>query len=130
MVVFFYLEFILKRVPARKIELKENSNRCFEGADMKIVFAGVATLLTASVLGVGVDDRQRVEEVTARMERLAAKLEHTKRLVPETVASVAELIHRYDCKQHSCSTVLETRNHAARIRLQRALYLGEHTGSL
>jgi hypothetical protein len=69
---------------------------------MKIVFAGVAILLTASVAGVGVEDRQLVEEATARMERLAAKLEHTKRLVPETVAAVSELIHRYDCEQHSC----------------------------
>jgi hypothetical protein len=50
------------------------------------------------------------------MERLAAKLEHTKRL-PETVAAVSELTHRYDCEQHSCGTVLETRNHAALIRL-------------
>jgi hypothetical protein len=62
------------------------------------------------------------------MERLAAKLEHTKRL-PETVAAVSELTHRYDCEQHSCGTVLETRNHAALIRLKRALYLGEHTAS-
>jgi hypothetical protein len=96
---------------------------------MKIVFAGVAILLTANVMGIGVEDRQLVEEATARMERLAAKLEHTKKLVPETVAAVSELTHRYDCEQHSCGTVLETRNHAARIRLKRALYLGEHTAS-
>jgi|GEM_PF-946720 hypothetical protein len=96
---------------------------------MKIVFAGVAILLTANVMGIGVENRQLVEEATARMERLAAKLEHTKRLVPETVAAVSELTHRYDCEQHSCGTVLETRNHAALIRLKRALYLGEHTAS-
>ena len=96
---------------------------------MKIVFAGVAILLTASVAGIGVEDRQLVEEATARMERLAAKLEHTKRLVPETAAAVSELIHRYDCEQHSCGMVLETRNHAALIRLKRALYLGERTTS-
>jgi len=96
---------------------------------MKIVVAGVAILLIASVAGIGVEDRQLVEEATARMERLAAKLEHTKRLVPETVAAVSELTHRYDCEQHSCGTVLETRNHAALIRLKRALYLGEHTSS-
>ena len=96
---------------------------------MKIVFAGVAILLTASVAGIGVEDRQLVEEATARMERLAAKLEHTKRLVPETVAAVSELIDRYDCEQHSCGMVLETRNHAALIRLKRALYLGERTTS-
>jgi hypothetical protein len=96
---------------------------------MKIVFAGVAILLTANVMGIGVEDRQLVEEATARMERLAAKLEHTKKLVPETVAAVSELTHRYDCEQHSCGTVLETRNHAALIRLKRALYLGEHTAS-
>jgi hypothetical protein len=47
---------------------------------MKIVFAGVAIMLTASVAGIGVEDRQLVEEATARMERLAVKLEHTKRL--------------------------------------------------
>ena len=94
---------------------------------MKIIFTGVAVLLTASVMGIGIEDRQLVEEATARMERLAAKLEHTKRLVPETVAAVSELIHRYDCEQHSCGTVLETRNHAALIRLKRALYLGERT---
>jgi hypothetical protein len=96
---------------------------------MKIVFADVAILLTANVMGIGVEDRQLVEEATARMERLAAKLEHTKRLVPETVAAVSELTRRYDCEQHSCGTVLETRNHAALIRLKRALYLGEHTAS-
>jgi len=96
---------------------------------MKIVFAGVAILLTANVMGIGVENRQLVEEATARMERLAAKLEHTKRLVPETVAAVSELTHRYDCEQHSCGTVLETRNHVALIRLKRALYLGEHTAS-
>jgi len=96
---------------------------------MKIVFAGVAILLTANVMGIGVENRQLVEEATARMERLAAKLEHTKRLVPETVTAVSELTHRYDCEQHSCGTVLETRNHAALIRLKRALYLGEHTAS-
>jgi hypothetical protein len=96
---------------------------------MKIVFAGVAILLTANVMGIGVENRQLVEEANARMERLAAKLEHTKRLVPETVAAVSELTHRYDCEQHSCGTVLETRNHAALIRLKRALYLGEHTAS-
>ena len=96
---------------------------------MKIVFAGVAILLTANVMGIGVENRQLVEEATARMERLAAKLEHTKKLAPETVAAVSELTHRYDCEQHSCGTVLETRNHAALIRLKRALYLGEHTAS-
>ena len=97
---------------------------------MKIVSAGVAILLTVSVAGVGVEDRQLVEEATARMEHLAAKLEHTKRLAPETVATVSELIHRYDCEQHSCGMALETRNHAVLIRLKRALYLGERTGSL
>jgi hypothetical protein len=96
---------------------------------MKIVFAGVAVLLTASVAGVGVEDRQLVEEATTRMERLAAKLEHTKRLVPETVAAVSELIRRYDCEQHSCGTVLETRNHVALIRLKRAIYPSERTES-
>jgi len=96
---------------------------------MKIVFAGVAILLTASVAGVGVEDRQLVEEATTRMERLAAKIEHTKRLVPETVAAVSELIRRYDCEQHSCGTVLEKRNHAALIRLKRAVYPSERTES-
>jgi hypothetical protein len=112
--------------------LKEISNRCFASAgdNMKIVFAGVAIMLTASVAGIGVEDRQLVDDATARMERLAVKLEHTKRLVPETVAAVSELIHRYDCEQHSCGTALETRNHAVLIRLKRALYLSERTGSL
>jgi hypothetical protein len=51
------------------------------------------------------------------------------RLVPETVAAVSELIRRYDCEQHSCGTVLETRNHAALIRLKRAVYPSERTES-
>ena len=97
---------------------------------MKIVFAGIAILLTANVTGVGVEDRRLVEEATARMERLAAKLEHTKKLAPETAAAVSELIDRYDCEHHSCGTVLETRNHAVLIRLKRALYVDEHTRSL
>jgi hypothetical protein len=117
----------------RKIELdlKNIPTAAFASAgdNMKIIFAGVAILLTASVAGVGVEDRQLVEEATTRMERLAAKLEHTKRLVPETVAAVSELIRRYDCEQHSCGTVLETRNHAALIRLKRAVYPSERTES-
>ena len=96
---------------------------------MKIVFAAVAILLTASVAGIGVEDRQLVEEATTRMERLAAKLEHTRRLVPETVVAVSELIRRYDCEQHSCGAVLEPRNHAALIRLKRAVYLSKRTES-
>jgi hypothetical protein len=94
---------------------------------MKIVFAGVAILLIANVAGVGVEDRRLVEEATVRMERLATKLEHTKKLVPETVAAVSELIHRYDCEQHSCDPVLETRNYAALIRLKKALYRSEQS---
>jgi hypothetical protein len=41
---------------------------------VKIVFAGVAILLTANVAGVGVEDRRLVEEATARMERPKADL--------------------------------------------------------
>ena len=57
---------------------------------MKIVLAGVAILLVASVVGVGVEDRRRVEEATARIERFAVKLERTKSVAPETMAVVSE----------------------------------------
>jgi|SRR5215475_2483099 len=90
---------------------------------MKIVLAGVAILLAASVVGVGVEDRRRVEEATALMERFAIKLERTKRVAPETTAVVSDLIHRYNCEQLSCGAVLEKRNHAARIHLQKAVFL-------
>jgi hypothetical protein len=74
---------------------------------MKIVLAGVAILLVASVVGVGVEDQRRVEEATARMERFAVKLEHTKSVTPETMAVVSVLIHRYNCEQLSCGAFLE-----------------------
>ena len=97
---------------------------------MKIVLAGVSILLVASVVGVGIENRRRVEEATARMERFAVKLEHTMSLAPETIAIVSDLIHRYDCEQLSCGAVLEKRNHAARIRLQRAVFLRAHIEGL
>jgi phytoene/squalene synthetase len=97
---------------------------------MKIVLAGVAILLVASVVGVGVEDRRRVEEATARIERFAVKLERTKSVAPETIAVVSDLIRRYNCEQLSCGAVLEKRNHAARIHLQRAVFLSAHIEGL
>src|SRR5215510_13189865 len=90
---------------------------------MKIVLAGVAILLAASVVGVGVEVGGRGEDENELMERIAIKLERTKRVAPETTAVVSDFIHRYNCEQLSCGAVLEKRNHAARIHLQKAVFL-------
>ena len=88
---------------------------------MKIVLAGVAILLVANVVGVGIEDRRRIGEATARMERFAVKLERARSISAETIAVASDLIHRYNCEQLSCGAVLEKRNHAARNHLQRAI---------
>jgi hypothetical protein len=87
---------------------------------MKIVLAGVAIMLAASVIGVGVEDRRRIEDATGRMERFAIKLKSTKSVAPETMAVVSDLIHRYNCEQLSCGA----------FHLQRAAFLSAHIKGL
>jgi hypothetical protein len=86
--------------------------------------AALAVLIAASIsggiAGIVPYNQQRVLEATALMEQLATKLEHAKRIAPETKFEIARLIRQpwYDCSQVACRTALETRNRAARARLQ------------
>jgi hypothetical protein len=65
-------------------------------------------------------------EATVQMERLAAKMEHTAALAPETIEAVARMISHpsYDCRIVSCRLELRQRNQAARDRLHAVLSAG------
>jgi len=81
-----------------------------------LILVGIAVNKT----GIGANNRQRVLEATVEMERLATKLDHAKKIAPETKLEIARIINQpwYNCIQMACPTVLETRNRAARERLQ------------
>ncbi len=83
-----------------------------------LILVGIAVNKT----GIGANNRQRVE-ATVEMERLATKLDHAKKIAPETKLEIARIINQpwYNCIQISCPTVLETRKCAARERLQAVL---------
>jgi hypothetical protein len=90
------------------------------------VAIGVAVLaapIVAGIAGIGANDARRVLEATAQMEQLATKLEHAKKIAPETKLEIARLTRLpwYDCKQIACRASLEARNRAARIRLETIL---------
>ena len=89
--------------------------------------AALAAPIIASIAGIGANNAQRVLEATVRMERLATDLEHAKKIAPETKVEIARLTREpwYDCNQLACRAALETRNRAARERLQAALAGGE-----
>ena len=84
-----------------------------------LILVGIAVNKT----GIGANNRQRVLEATVEMERLATKLDHAKKIAPETKLKIVRIINQpwYNCIQISCPTVLETRNRAARERLQAVL---------
>ncbi len=58
-------------------------------------------------------------EATIQMERLAAKVEQTAVIHPNTARELARLMdqHGYDCNQVACGAQLHARNNAARNRL-------------
>ena len=58
-------------------------------------------------------------EATIQMERLAAKVEQTAVIHPNTAREFARLVdqHGYDCNQVACGAQLHARNSAARNRL-------------
>ncbi len=92
------------------------------------VIAALAALIVASVIGtvsgtmtgLGAYKEQRVLTTTVQMERLATKLEHVRKITPETKLEVTRLTLDpfSDCAQTGCRTTLELRNRAARERLQ------------
>jgi len=59
-------------------------------------------------------------EATAQMERLAARVDHTRIIPRETAYEIAHVIGQpwYDCNQVACNAQLETRNRAVRDRLK------------
>jgi hypothetical protein len=98
------------------------------------VIAGLAVLTVVSLLGTlsgtiagfGAYKEQRVLATTVQMERLATKLEHAKNIAGETKMEVARLTFSQwsDCARVGCRKPLETRNHAARERLQAVISNG------
>jgi hypothetical protein len=57
------------------------------------------------------------------MERLAGKIERAEVLHPATVQQLQEILDmpQYDCGRVGCRAGLETRNEAARARLEQAI---------
>ncbi len=70
----------------------------------------------------------RIAENTALIEQLATKLRPMKKIAPETVGQITELLRRpdYDCREVRCDEALEKRNAAARRELARVLV--NHSG--
>lgn len=85
-----------------------------------LIVASVISALSGTIAGLGAYKEQRVLAATVQMERLATKLEHAKKLAPETKLEVTRLTldPLSDCAQARCRTTLELRNRAARERLQ------------
>ncbi|HEX3341893.1 MAG TPA: hypothetical protein VHT68_22270 [Pseudolabrys sp.] len=90
---------------------------------------GVAAFATLTVAGlisaiaaVGAN-KQSVREATIQMERLATKLEHAKKITPETRLEIDRLTRHswYDCNQVACRAAIKVRNRAARERLASVL---------
>ena len=80
----------------------------------------VVGTLSGTIAGLGAYKEQRALATTIQMERLATKLEHAKKIAPETKLEVTRLTHdpMSDCAQAGCRTTLALRNRAAREHLQ------------
>jgi len=99
---------------ARTQALRANPGLVLGTVGTFVVLYAVATALI-----LGRPAHQRALEATVQMERLAVTLSHAKRIAPETMQEVTELIHRsrYECTQAECDAHLERRNHAAQLAL-------------
>lgn len=79
--------------------------------------------LSGTIAGFGAYKEQRVLATTVQMERLATRLEHARHIAAETKLEITRLtLGRWsDCAKAGCRQPLETRNRAARERLQTAI---------
>jgi len=89
-------------------------NRWLNGAFAAIGIVALATSLWAMSGSV------RPLEAVVRLERLAAKVERTGSIHPNTAHEIARLIalHWHDCDWGACSTELQARNHAVLFHLK------------
>ena len=85
-----------------------------------LVGASIASSISGTMTGLAAYKEQRVLATTVQMERLATRLEHAKRIAPETKLELTRLTLEpwSDCTQTSCRKTLEVRNRAAREHLQ------------
>ncbi len=85
-----------------------------------LIMASLAASLSGTMAGLDVYKEQRVLAVTVQMERLAKRLEHARKIAPETKLEIERMTLRRwsDCAQAGCRKTLELRNRVARERLQ------------
>jgi hypothetical protein len=85
-----------------------------------LIVATMIGTISGTITGLGAYKEQRLLVTTVQMERLATKLEHARKIAPETKLEVTRLTldPLSDCAQAGCRTKLELRNRAARERLQ------------
>ena len=85
-----------------------------------LIVATMVGTISGTITGLGAYKEQRLLVTTVQMERLATKLEHARKIAPETKLEVTRLTldPLSDCAQARCRTKLEVRNRAARERLQ------------
>jgi hypothetical protein len=84
---------------------------------------GMALLLVATAIAsVFLSDSPR--QVTATMERFAARLEAAQRIPPETRDAAGKLLalRRYDCEEIKCDEQLRLRSWLVRERLKEAIF--------
>ena len=88
-----------------------------------IIAAVAAVGLMSTIMAMGMNKEQSVLAATVEMERLAIRLDHAKKIAPETKLEIVRLSsHPWsDCAQVACRTSLDARNRAARERLQAVL---------
>ncbi len=86
------------------------------------VAALVASLGAVLIFGHASTSR-RMLDATARLERMATRLENAASITPAAARDVAHFMGeaRYDCLQVTCRSDLEARNHVARARIETRL---------
>jgi hypothetical protein len=89
-------------------------SRWLKGGLATIVFSAAAALFWAA------GGMARPLEATVQMEQMAAKVEQTKFIHPNTAHAITRYIDQrwYDCDKVACSAQLQARNRAVRNRLK------------
>ena len=104
---------------ARVQFLSENYGRGLRAIGWGAFACGLVLLLVANAG----PSRHQILENTTLMERLATKLARIEKIAPGTLGQITQLLRRpdYDCRQIACDAWLETRNAAARAKLEMIL---------